>query len=319
MLVPGGAHERPPFDGTRLTLAWNRPDSWWHTGTAARPADLTIITLVTPIHVPAYLTALQARGRRGRTVVIAHNVMPHEARPGDRLLVTRLLRRADGLLVHAQAQADVAASLDPDLPRAVVPLPVLLPSTVPSTGPLRRSSDVPVRLLFFGIVRPYKGLDLLLHAMAKVPGVRLTVAGEFWSDVEETRALVRELGIEDRVEIRAGYVAAEDIPALFADHDVMVLPYRSATASANFTIARTHGLPIVATRVGDAEQNVDHGVDGLLCEPDDVESLSAALRDVSDPAVAVRLQQAVTPGDDGWARYLDTLTELATRLRVRRD
>ncbi|MFD0851275.1 glycosyltransferase, partial [Actinomadura adrarensis] len=134
------------------------------------------------------------------------------------------------------------------------------------------------RLLFFGMVRHYKGLDVLLRALDAGPeDVSLTVAGEFWGGVDEMRALIRELGLGERIDLRPGYVPAADVPGLFADADALVLPYRSATASQNVWMAHEYGLPVIATRVGGFPDQVRDGVDGLICEPGDVGSLTDAL------------------------------------------
>jgi glycosyltransferase involved in cell wall biosynthesis len=165
------------------------------------------------------------------------------------------------------------------------------------------------RLLFFGIVRPYKGLDVLLQALAKVPDVSLTVAGEFWGGTEQTEALVRSLGLSRRVRIRPGYVPAEVIPGLFTDVDALVLPYRSGTASQNVWLAHEHGVPVIATRAGTLADAVDDGVDGLLCEPGDPDALAAAIRLFYEPGTPQRLRAGVRPVDPApaWADYVDVL------------
>jgi glycosyltransferase involved in cell wall biosynthesis len=162
------------------------------------------------------------------------------------------------------------------------------------------------RLLFFGIVRPYKGLDVLLRALPD--GVGLTVAGEFWSGLDETRALIRELGLDGRVELLPGYVPAERIGGLFAACDALVLPYRSATASQNVLMAFEHGVPVIATRVGCFPAQIREGVDGLLADPGDAASLREAItRFYEDPA---RFRAEVRRPDHGpvWDAYLAALT-----------
>jgi glycosyltransferase involved in cell wall biosynthesis len=166
------------------------------------------------------------------------------------------------------------------------------------------------RLLFFGIVRPYKGLDILLRALAQAPPhVTLTVAGEFWSATTETSNLVEELGLRDRVTLRPGYVPADRIPGLFAAADALVMPYRAATASQNALLAFAHAVPVITTTAGALAEPVRDGVDGLTCAPGDTGDLLRALTEFSDPAVARRLRAgvpAVDPGP-GWAAYLRAL------------
>jgi glycosyltransferase involved in cell wall biosynthesis len=165
-------------------------------------------------------------------------------------------------------------------------------------------------LLFFGIVRPYKGLDVLLRALARGPAhLTLTVAGEFWGGTGETEKLMAELGIADRVRLRPGYVPASEIPALFAATDALVLPYREATASQNALLAFAHGVPVITTTAGALADLVRDGVDGLTCAPGDVADLARVLREISVPGMARRLQAGVTAIDPVpcWADYLKVL------------
>jgi hypothetical protein len=164
--------------------------------------------------------------------------------------------------------------------------------------------------VFFGLVRPYKGLDVLLRALARSPSdVRLRVAGEVWGGVEPIDALCRELGIADRVELRAGYVDADDVAGLFRDVDALVLPYRSATGSQAAWVGFEFGVPVIATRAGCLADDVRDGVDGVLAEPDDVDSLADALQRFYTPGTPQRLRENVHPIDPEpyWHRYLDRL------------
>jgi glycosyltransferase involved in cell wall biosynthesis len=301
--------EGEPFPGTRRALAWYRPDGWLRAGRRLRAFDLVVLAVLSPVQVPAYLGILRGlgSGARPRVVALCHNVLPHERKPYDVPLMRRLLRRCDAALVHAAEQARLAEDLAPGTPLRVATLPAHLPTPA---GRAPASWDGPYRrLLFFGMVRPYKGLDVLRRALARVPDVGLTVAGEFWGGEAGTRALITTLGLDDRVELRPGYVPASEVPELFARADALVLPYRSATASQNVFMAHEHGVPVIATRAGALADHVRDGVDGLLCEPGDVESLTDALRRFyEDPE---RLRAGVRPvnPDPQWKVYLEELLQ----------
>ncbi|MQA94169.1 MAG: glycosyltransferase, partial [Streptosporangiales bacterium] len=252
-------------------------------------------------------TALGGAGRRPRTVALCHNVLPHERRGYDVALMRRLLRRVDGVLTHSADQAELARSLAPGTPVAEAEMPPHLPGASAGSG---APAEVHRRLLFFGIVRPYKGLDVLLRALAAgPPDVSLTVAGEFWGGTDSTRELITSLGLGDRVELREGYVAAEDVPTLFAQADALVLPYRSATASQNVWLGFEHGVPVIATRAGALADHIREGIDGLLCTPGDVDSLTEALTTFYRDGEPQRLRTAVRPVDPTpyWDKYLPTL------------
>ncbi|GLZ10365.1 glycosyl transferase family 1 [Actinomadura sp. NBRC 104425] len=299
--------EGEPFPGTRRRLDWRRPDGWWRTGRSLRTCDLVVLAVLSPVQVPSYLGILKGLRGRARAVALCHNVLPHERKPYDRPLMKALLKRVDGVLVHSEQQGALARELASS-PVRVAEMPAHLPT--PAVG-AARDGGVRRRLLFFGIVRPYKGLDMLLRALADGPDdVSLTVAGEFWGGLEETRELIGRLGLTGRVELRPGYVPAADVPALFAACDALVLPYRSATASQNVWMAFEHGVPVIATRVGGFADQVRDGVDGLICEPGDPGSLADALKRFYAPGEPERLRSGVRPVDHEpvWAAYLEALT-----------
>lgn len=319
LLYPGeqqvdpGRPETPPFPGTRRPLAWNRPDSWVRVGRSVAGQDVLILVHVVPQIIPAYLAmiaALPRDERRPRVVVLAHNVLPHEPKPGDEALVRRLFSAADAVLVHTPQQASLARSLGAGLVRQAA-----LPPHLPGGDPVHRDAYAgPARLLALGLVRPYKGITDLIAALAEVPGPTLTVAGEAWGEAgEQVAAAARAPGVAGRVTIRPGYVPAEELATLLADHDVLALTYRTATASQNALLAHKHGLPVLATAVGSFPGDIRDGVDGSLVPPRDHEALVAALRALADPDQLARLRAGVEEPDlsGPWANYLAAIETLA--------
>jgi glycosyltransferase involved in cell wall biosynthesis len=310
-VVPAGAPDLPPYGRTTRPLSWNRPDSWWRVGRALRDRDLVVLVHVVPVLAPALLTVLRSvradgGGSRPRVVVLAHNVLPHEPHPGAGALVRALLSRADDVVVHSPEQADLARRHGASVVTALE-----LPPHLPGGDPAPRvAHDGPPRLLALGLVRPYKGTDLLVRAVQQVPGVRLTVAGELWGEAgARVRALASEPAGTGRVDLRERYVAGPLLAALLADHDVLALPYRTATASQNALLGHAHGLPVLASRVGTFGQDVRDGVDGLLVEPGDLDDLVGALRRLAAPDVLAGLRSGVRPPDlrARWEPYLDAL------------
>lgn len=305
--------EVPPFSPTRHSLSWRRPDSWWRLGRRLRrDVDAVILVVVTPVQVPVQLVVLAGLGRRVRTVALCHNVLPHESSRVDRPLVSALLRRVDAVLVHTDRERSVAEGLTrvPVMVAAMAPHP---PGGLPAVLP---DPDRPAtrRVLFFGLVRPYKGLDVLLRALPGTPAdVRLSVVGEFWGGDETYRALAEELGVASRVDWRPGYLPAGELPDLFTGHDALVLPYRSATASQNVELALAHGLPVIASRVGDLARAVDEGVTGTVVTPGEPEPLAAAIRDLYEPGRLPVLRrgvlgtEVVAGATRAWEQYLQVL------------
>jgi glycosyltransferase involved in cell wall biosynthesis len=299
------------YPGMQRPLAWYRPDSWWLTGRrlARQGCDVVVLSVVTPVQAPAYLTLARAARSRGCTVVaLCHNVLPHESRGADEPMMRALLRRVDAVLVHSAAEASLAEALTPAPVQAAV-LPPHLPH--PGRAPTGAAGPGPAgphhRLLFFGIVRPYKGLDVLLRALAEAqPQISLTVAGEIWSGREDLLRLISDLGLQDRVTMTGAYVPTADVPELFAAADALVLPYRSATASQNALIAFQFGVPVIASRAGAIADAVRDGVNGILCAPGDAADLARAISALYEPGALERLRAGVVPPVSGplWDDYL---------------
>lgn len=327
--VVAGTADGPTFAPTRRQLAWYQPVGWWRVGRrAGRDSDLVVLTVFTPFQVPPYLGILAGVGHRARTVALCHNVLPHERGPVDVALMRTLMRRVHTVLTHSPEQQRLAnglldgtttesrmAELPPHLPETLVPA---IPDGTadPQNGTDTNTATVREHLLFFGIVRPYKGVDVLLRAFAEgaPPNVTLTVAGEFWSQAAELRAMATELGVAERVFFREGYVPTEELAKLFACADALVLPYRTATATQNVWLAHEYGIPVIATRAGTLPGHVTERVDGLLCDPGDPADLARAITEFYAPGEPLRLRAGVRPVDPEpyWASYIETLTGRAT-------
>jgi len=331
--VPGGEADLPPYPRSLPFLRWDRPGTWWRAGARLRGQDVVVVVFVVPVQVPALLTLVRAlRGRLGvpglpgrsrrrrgggpRVVVLAHNVVPHEQHPGGKWLTSRLLAAADTVLVHSPELADQAvahgarrvlvAELPPHLPGGAPPTRPDGVAAGPSSGVAPRRT----RVLALGMVRDYKGFDLLLDAAADVPEVTVTVAGEQWGRAgERIRALATDPRLAGRVRLENGYVPGPRIGALLAEHDVLALPYRHATASQNVMLGHAHGLPVIVSRAGALADLVRPGVDGLVVPPGDRAALVEALREVGRPERLAALRGGVPVVDlDGpWRHYLETL------------
>jgi glycosyltransferase involved in cell wall biosynthesis len=352
LLYPGQLTVAEPeaelYPGMERPLAWYRPDSWWRTGRrlGRQGCDVVVLSVVTPVQAPAYLTLARAARAGGCTVVaLCHNVLPHESRGADEPLMRALLRRVDAVVVHSAEQAALAemlsaapvqvAALPPHLPhsglappgvpftpagtaRPAAPAGTARPATpagpatpgalaTPARPALAEAPGPHHRLLFFGIVRPYKGLDILLRALAEAgPQVSLTVAGEIWDGREELLRLISGLGLQDRVTMPGGYVPTAEVPEAFATADALVLPYRSATASQNALVAFQFGIPVIASRAGAIADAVEDGVNGILCAPGDAGDLARAIRALYQPGTLERLRAGVRRPDPGplWDDYL---------------
>jgi glycosyltransferase involved in cell wall biosynthesis len=347
--VPGAEPELVLETPVEAPLTWYNPFGWWRAGRKLRGSDLVVVTYFVPyfqgtsglVLARALGRGSRRPGRAGRPSVAAlcHNVLQHDPHPGDRLLTKLFLSRVDSVIVHTDAQAALARSFTAKPVRTVAMAPHLPASarvgapapasagvgtgagTGPGAGALDAGAPEAVaagpaglkrRLLFFGLVREYKGVDVLLRALAQVPDVALTIAGEARVGAR-IDALIDELGLRGRVEFSGQYVPAGTIPGLFAAADALVLPYRSGTATQNVDVGFAQGVPVIATRVGSMGDRIRPDVDGLLCRPDDVDSLADAIRHFYQPGVAERLRSGVPrdSADAAWDAYLAVVTQAA--------
>lgn len=295
--------ELPLHPNTTRVLSWRNPIGWSRWGRTLRGFDRIIFVWWVPtFQGPPYLRMLRALGKkRPHTTIICHNVLPHEPRPGDKQLARAVLNRCDQIIVHSKAEAVVAAKLTKK-PVTTMPLPMPIVRSVKK----RKKKDTAKRLLFFGFIRPYKGVDILLRALAEVPDVKLDIAGEIWGDPKLYTDLIKELGLKDRVTLHSGYVPINNLANFIVQADVVVLPYKSSTGSANISMAHAYGAPVIATKVGSLSMQVRDGIDGLLCEPDDVQSLVEAIKHFYEPGVAKELRKGVPmiSADNDWNRYV---------------
>jgi glycosyltransferase involved in cell wall biosynthesis len=155
-----------------------------------------------------------------------------------------------------------------------------LPTASEVAAERARQGNPGLSLLAFGAIRPYKGIDVALEALARVPpeiDARLTVAGVFWDGGADLRRRIIELGLRHRVRLLDGFQSNEQAALLFSAADASLLPYRSATQSGVVQLSFAYGVPVIATAVGGLTEAVTDGVDGLLCPSEDAGALCAAI------------------------------------------
>lgn len=260
-LYPGKTDKDPgqPYQPipVRYLLDPLYPWTWLKTAQAIRafaPGLLVVQWWVT-FWAPAYLGLLAALGRRSyKTAFSIHNVLPHEARPWDKLLAGHTLRQADAFLAHTDHERERLLALLPAARTVTCPLPVfdMLPSAaVPQAEARQRLGlrpDLPV-VLSFGLVRPYKGVAHLLTAAAALRDqgqpVQVVVAGEFWADKPAYLQQISDLGLQDLVRIDDRYIPNDEVGLFFSAADVCAAAYTGGTQSAVLKLAMSYGARLV--------------------------------------------------------------------------
>jgi glycosyltransferase involved in cell wall biosynthesis len=280
--------ERPLREpGTELLLDSLNPATWVRV--AARIAQvrpqLVILPWWSSFWAPQFLTitSLLRRMLETRLLAVCHNVVDHEERRFSRLCTRAVLRRMDDCLVHSAADEARLRALLPGarVTRAFHPLYEFAQPFLMSKAEARAKLEVDGdTILFFGFVRPYKGLPDLVRAMPWIlerRRVTLLVAGEFWGGSDAFRQQVASLGLGDHVRCVDRYVPNEDMGLYFSAADLVVLPYVSGTASGVVQTAYGLDKPVVATTVGALGDIVDDERTGYLVPPGQPAALADAI------------------------------------------
>jgi glycosyltransferase involved in cell wall biosynthesis len=214
--------------------------------------------------------------RLGRpTVLTAHDVLPRQER--NARAWGEALGLADRVIVQSQRAVDQLAAAGVPREKLVRIQHPVFESGVAAEPPSGTT------ILFFGLIRGYKGLDLLLRALAEVPDARLVVAGDPLEPVEPLQALARELGVADRVDWRLGFLSDEEIPRLMHEATLVALPYRKIDSSGVLATALGHGRPAVVTDVGGLPDAIRDFGAGRVVPPEDAPALAAAIRELLEP------------------------------------
>ncbi len=251
-----------------------------------RKPDLLIFKYWLPFFGPCFGTIAGLCRRRTKTKVlfICDNVIPHERRPGDVFMTRFAFRFADFFIVQSDAVERDLKSFLPSARHRKIPHPIyeIFGKGLEKREARRRLGMEDERvMLFFGYVRRYKGLHLLLEAMPSVLEhlkTTLYVVGEFYDDREKYMDQIRKLGLEGRVRIVAEYVPNDQVALYFSACDVVVLPYVSATQSGIVQIAYQFDKPVIATDVGGLAEVVIDKTTGFIVTPNDPRALAEAIK-----------------------------------------
>jgi glycosyltransferase involved in cell wall biosynthesis len=329
-LFPGKSQFRggEPPEGLRIERCVNtvNPFNWLRVGRRIRreAPDVVVLKYWTPFMAPCFGTIARVakwgrnRGKRTKFLVQLDNVVPHERRWFDGLLTRYFVRSMDGFVYMSEAVGLELAEFDTTKPRIYSPHPIF-----DHYGERLSREEAAARLgldpaneyvLFFGLVRAYKGLDMLLEATArlKASNRKLIIAGEFYDDVEKYRAQIAALGLSEDVIIHDRFIGDDEITLYFSLSDLLVLPYRSATQSGVTQIAYHFDVPMIVTNVGGLPEIVHDGVVGYVCEPTS-KSIAAAIEKfyTGDNAANLRANFPEEKKRFSWDAAADALAKLA--------
>jgi glycosyltransferase involved in cell wall biosynthesis len=293
-LFPGKtqySNEAPP-EGLNIsvTISSIDPFTWIKIGRKIRDEkpDLVIIRYWIPFMAPCFgtLARIIRKNKHSRIIAIADNIVPHEKMPGMTLLTSWFVASVHGFMTMSRAVLEDLNKFDLAKPRVYCPHPLydnfgegIAKEEAKAILQLDQSAGY---VLFFGFIREYKGLDLLIRAFAdpklsSMP-VKALVAGEFYSDPKPYFDLIAELNLQDRFVIRNDFIPNTDVYKYFSAADVVVQPYKEATQSGVTQVAYHFNKPMITTNVGGLSETVPDGRVGFVVEPGPKEVADAIYR-----------------------------------------
>lgn len=306
-------------------LDWRSPLSWRRTASEISRAGAGALlvpwwTAFWGLPVRAVLRSLGRADPSVARVLICHNVEDHEATALHRFLSLGAFSAADAFLVHSESARVSLARLVPGRPIAVHPLPSAEGARPDREAARRRLGIDRPLVLFLGLVRRYKGVDVLLDAavpIAAETGARVAIVGESFPDAEDLEKRLRESAGRGEIFRRDAYVPEAEMDDWLAACDVLVLPYQKISGSAIAARAVAARRPMVASRVGSLVETVVPGRTGELFEPGDARGLAEAVAKVLSRGVTEYepgLEQAAR--QTTWSSYANTLLSFVSSLRA---
>ncbi len=326
-LFPGKSQftDEPAPKGLEIRSLINsiNPLNWIRVGNRIKQEkpDLIIVRYWLPFMGPCFGTILRRvrKNKHTKIVAITDNVIPHEHRPGDMAFTKYFLKSADAFLAMSR---DVLKDLRQftDKPAVFSPHPVYdnYGEAVSKEAACKKLELNPSEkyILFFGFIRKYKGLDILLDAMKderiKQAGIKLIVAGEFYGDTDAYTQQIEANGIADNVHLFTSFIPNDEIKYYFSAADLVVQPYRTATQSGITQVAYHFEKPMVVTNVGGLAEVVPDGKVGFVAEPD-ATSIADAIIKFYTPASLPNLQENIATEKQkySWDTLLQNLFTVA--------
>lgn len=302
------------------------PVNWFRVGQMIKrwKPDLVIVRFWLPFMGPSLGTVLRQLKKNHHTkiICIADNIIPHEKRIGDKLFTKYFLKPPDAFITMSKKVFQDLRSFEKQKPALLVPHPLYdnFGEKI-SKAEARRILGLSLHdkiIVFFGFIRHYKGLDLLLEAMAdsriKAQNIKLLIAGEFYDDEKPYKEIIEKNSLQNNIILHTHFIADADVKTFICAGDCIVQPYRAATQSGVTPLAYHFEKPMIVTAVGGLPDLVPHLKSGLVTEP-------------TSPKIAEAILQFYELGEAyfipslleekkkySWQKFTDAILQLATDL-----
>jgi D-inositol-3-phosphate glycosyltransferase len=247
--------------------------------------DLLIYKYWMPFFAPCFgtISKIAKRNRKTKILTICDNVIPHEKKPGDIAFTKYFFKRVDYFVLLSQKVKDDLLSIFPKAKNAILPHPIYSnfgdPIEKEKAKEFLKLKDEKL-ILFFGFIRDYKGLDVMIETLGKLKdklAVKLIVAGEFYSNKEKYFNLIERFGVKDFLHLFTDFIPTSEVKYYFSAADCVILPYKDATQSGIVQIAMNFRKPVIATNVGGLAEVVIEGKTGFIVEKEKPEQLASAI------------------------------------------
>ncbi|HPI19789.1 MAG TPA: glycosyltransferase, partial [Candidatus Kapabacteria bacterium] len=246
--------------------------------------ELLISKFWMPFFAPSLGMVAKSLKKKGvKNICIVDNILPHEPKPFDRALINFYVRQQDGFIVMTEQVKNDLLSVKHNAKYSLFPHPLYdhFPKKIEKVTARKElgiSNEKKV-LLFFGFIRSYKGLDLLVDTLKKLDGsYHLIIAGEDYGTYSSISKQIKELNIENKVTQIVKYISDAEVPAIFSAADVLVLPYKSGTQSGIVGISYHYDLPVIATDVGGLKEMLAPYSTGLIVEKPDSDLIKEKIK-----------------------------------------
>jgi D-inositol-3-phosphate glycosyltransferase len=301
------------------------PWTWWQTAheIQAFAPDIVVIQWWTTFWAPAFAFLSWTLKQKGvRVIFLIHNVLPHEEKPWDRYLTKAALSNGIGFITQTKCENERLNILLPNSQALAIPHPIYNELEKPSitkteARQIIRFPDNKIILLIFGIVRKYKGLDILLEAISLLPHLEskllLVVAGEFWEKKEHYLSQIKALGIGDRVRIEDRYLPDEEAALFFSASDVLVAPYIGGTQSGVINLGFGFGIPmIISDKIAAGIPTENRRLVTIVSSGNSHQLAMAIEGFVQNHETSYTDPQVAVNPDDGWNDLIQGIESFAT-------
>jgi glycosyltransferase involved in cell wall biosynthesis len=282
-LFPGKSQyssEAAPLDlDIRVMVNSVNPFNWEIVGKELKllTPDIIVVRYWLPLMGPSLgrILRIAKKNRKTKVVCIADNVIPHEKRPGDKWFTSYFMKTPDAFITMSEKVTKDLSQFVTNKPIRLLQHPLYDNFGEPlSKSEARKYLGLPESgklILFFGFIRAYKGLDILIEAMSdariRKEQIKLLVAGEFYQDANPYLEQIKNLGLTESIILRTEFITDSEVRYYCSAPDLIIQPYRNATQSGVTPLAYHFEKPMVVTNVGGLPSMVPDGIAGLVAEP----------------------------------------------------